>query len=330
MTLKLIFQLSCESTLWRYIMKGLLKVLLVEDSDLSAVLTQNMLEQSKNYEYIEYIFELTHVHKLGEAISALAEKYYDVVLLDLNLPDSMGIETLKSLVQYNPDIPIIVMSAMDDFKLSYDTIKYGAQDYLIKGCYDINMLIRSIYYSIERFNMVAALKQLALIDDLTGLFNRRAFMNLAEHQIKMAKRKKFNIFFVFSDLDEFKNINDNFGHSEGDIVLKEFSNVLKESFRESDIIARYAGDEFIISAIDVKQEDQDIITKRLLDNLRIKNEQLNKPYKINTSLGFVLFTPETESTLYDIIDQIDTLMYEEKKRKVLLKALENKKESKKS
>lgn len=296
-------------------MKGILKILLVEDSDLSAKITRNMLEESKKIKDIEYIFELTHVYCLSEALEALDEKYYDIVLLDLNLPDSGGTNTLKTLSHYNPDIPIIILSAIDDFKLSHDTIKYGAQDYLIKGQYNMHHLIRSIYYSLERFNMLGALKQLALIDDLTGLFNRRAFMNLAEHQVKIAKRKNINIFFVFCDLDNLKKINDNYGHSEGDLVLKEFANVLKASFRESDIIARYAGDEYIVLALDVSEEDKQLIKNRVYKNLEKKSESLKKPYDISVSLGAVLHKPESKDTLYDIIDQVDTQMYSEKKRK---------------
>lgn len=296
-------------------MKGILKILLVEDSDLSAKITCKMLEESKKIKDIEYIFELTHVHSLDEALEALDEKYYDIVLLDLNLPDSSGTETLKTLSQYNPDIPIIILSAIDDFKLSHNTIKYGAQDYLIKGQYNMHHLIRSIHYSLERFNMLGALKQLALIDDLTELFNRRAFMNLAEHQMKIAKRKNINIFFVFCDLDDLKKINDNYGHSEGDFVLKEFANVLKESFRESDIIARYAGDEYIVLALDVDEEDEQLIKNRVYKNLAKKSELLKKSYEITVSLGTVLHKPKSKDTLYDIIEQVDTDMYIEKKQK---------------
>ena len=296
-------------------MKGLLKVLLVEDSDLSANITHNMLEKSIQYNYVEYKFELNHVHTLHEAIKILSEKYFDIVLLDLNLPDSIGLETLDSICHQFPDIPIIVLSSIDDFKLSYDTIKCGAQDYLVKGKYDMNSLIRSIYYAIERFNMLAALKQLALLDDLTGLFNRRAFLNLAEHQIKVAKRKNINIFFVFCDLDNLKIINDSYGHTEGDLVLKQFADVLKQSFRESDILSRYGGDEFIVLAVDVDEQDQDLIEKRLHNNLNERSLELNKPYSISVSLGTVLYKPDSPKSLYDIIEEVDTYMYVEKKRK---------------
>lgn len=298
-------------------MKGVLKVLLVEDSDISATITKNMLQESRKYDYVEYIFELTHVYKLSEAMQALVERYYDIILLDLNLPDSMGVQTLKLLCQYNPGIPIIILSSIDDFKLSYDTIKYGAQDYLVKGKYDMNMLIRSIYYSLERFNMLSALKQLALIDDLTGLFNRRAFMNLAEHQMKIAKRKNINVYILFCDLDGFKKINDNFGHPEGDIVLKEFADVLKESFRESDIIARYGGDEFIVLAVDVHENGQELVQSRLYHNLEKQNKDLKRPFNLTVSIGAVLHKPESEETLYDLIDQVDALMYEQKKKKAM-------------
>lgn len=289
-----------------------IKILLIEDSDLSATMTQNMLEKSNEYEYMDYTFDLEHVYLLSEALDAVSKNEYDVILLDLNLPDSLGINTLTKLIRYCSDIPIIVLSNIDDFKLSYNTIKYGAQDYLIKGQYNMDMLIRSISYSVERFSMISAFKELALIDELTGIFNRRAFTNLSE--IKIAKKGKKNIFFLFSDVNNLKSINDQYGHTEGDFVLREFADVLKNSFRESDIVARYAGDEFIVLASNVKQEDKPVILQRIHDNLDIKNQIINKPYVIEASIGTVLKTPDEDLVLENIIKELDKLMYQEKKR----------------
>lgn len=293
-------------------MKTTLKILLIEDSDFSATITQNMLEESKSYEYMDYVFDLFHVHLLSEAMAAISENDFDVILLDLNLPDSLGIETLTRLINYCSDVPVIVLSNIDDFKLSHHTIRCGAQDYLIKGQYNIDMLIRSISYSVERFSMIAALKELALIDELTGLFNRRAFLNLSDNRIKLAKRKDKNVFLLFCDLDGLKAINDEYGHKEGDLVLKEFADVLKNSFRESDIIARYAGDEFIILASNVREEDTEVILQRIYDNLSIKNQQMNKPYAVSASFGTILKKPNKETTLEEIVHEIDILMYAEK------------------
>ncbi|MCG8485003.1 MAG: GGDEF domain-containing response regulator [Clostridia bacterium] len=295
-------------------MKAKLKILLIEDSDFSATITENMLKESKSYEYMDCVFDLSHVHLLSEAMSAISQNDYDVILLDLNLPDSLGIKTLTNLIHFCPDIPIIVLSNIDDFKLSHNTIKCGAQDYLIKGQYNIDMLIRSISYSIERFSMISALKELALIDELTGIFNRRAFLNLSDHRLKLAKRREKNVFFLFCDIDGLKSINDKFGHYEGDFVLKEFADVIKNSFRESDIVARYSGDEFIIFASNVREEDKEVIMQRIYDNLSIKNQQINKPYTISASFGTVLKMPDKNTTLEEIIREIDIRMYQEKER----------------
>lgn len=295
-------------------MKTKLKILLVEDSDFSAKITQNMLKKSMSYEYMDYAFDLTHVHLLSEAIAAISKNDFDVILLDLNLPDSLGIQTLTKLINYSSNIPVIVLSNIDDFKLSYNTIKCGAQDYLIKGQYNIDMLIRSISYSVERFSMISTLKELALIDELTGLFNRRAFLNLSDNRLKLAKRRRKNVFFLFCDINGLKLINDHYGHYEGDFVLKEFADVLKNSFRESDIVARYAGDEFIILASNVRAEDKEIILQRIYDNLSIKNQQIKKTYTISASFGTMLKGPDENATLEEIINEIDTRMYQEKER----------------
>lgn len=293
-------------------MKTQLKILLIEDSDFSAAITQSMLEESKAYEYIDYEFEVSRVRTLSKAMSMISKNDFDSILLDLNLPDSLGINTLTKLINYCADVPVIVLSNMDDFKLSHNTIKCGAQDYLIKGQYNIDMLIRSISYSMERFSMIAKLKELALIDELTGIFNRRAFLNLSDNRLKLARRRSKNVFFVFCDIDKLKLINDQYGHSEGDFILKQFADVLKNSFRESDIVARYAGDEFIVLASNVRQEDKEVILQRIYDNLLIKNQQINKPYAISASFGSVLIEPKAETTLEEIIKEIDELMYREK------------------
>jgi two-component system, cell cycle response regulator len=111
------------------------------------------------------------------------------------------------------------------------------------------------------------LEKLALFDELTGLYNRRGFLDLGGKQLKTAERLGKSVLLVFADLDGLKEINDQLGHLDGDAALKDIADVLRESFRGSDIIARLGGDEFAILAVGSIHEGEKAITSRIEWNL---------------------------------------------------------------
>src|SRR5262249_10877391 len=132
--------------------------------------------------------ELTRVRTLAEALELLARETPDIALLDLGLPDAMGLDAVQRVRAASPDLAIVVLTGLDDGDVAVRAVRSGAQDYLIKGEIDGNMLGRAMRYALERQKMQVALSSLALIDDLTGLYNRRGFMALASHQLKLARR----------------------------------------------------------------------------------------------------------------------------------------------
>ncbi len=161
-----------------------------------------------------------------------------------------------------------------------------------------------------------ALKAMSLVDDLTGLYNRRGFLTLAEHELKMAKRTKREAFLLFSDLDGLKEINDAFGHLEGDQALIDIARIFKESFREPDILARIGGDEFVILA---KEGDSKagpgIFMERLNKNILLFNEKIERGYDLSLSMGVVAYDPEQPVSIETLLARADNLMYEEKQGK---------------
>jgi diguanylate cyclase (GGDEF)-like protein len=159
------------------------------------------------------------------------------------------------------------------------------------------------------------LRTLSFTDELTGLYNRRGFFALAEQQIKLANRDKKGRFLFSADLDNLKEINDTYGHKEGDLVLLETAIILKKSFRESDIIARIGGDEFVILTMDTPETNIEMLTGRLKSHLEAHNTSSKKPYKLSLSLGLTFYNPEKPCSVDDILSHADHLMYEEKKRK---------------
>ncbi|WP_372768677.1 sensor domain-containing diguanylate cyclase [Pseudoalteromonas sp.] len=157
--------------------------------------------------------------------------------------------------------------------------------------------------------------QLATLDELTLISNRRGFLTLAEHCQKSCRRKQVPMSVILFDLNKFKPINDNHGHHEGDFALKQFAEVMRRVFRESDVIGRLGGDEFVVFLTEVSDDDIDIILERFKSEMDLMNKEINKPYRIEYSSGVATFSYDTEKSLEDIIAQADEAMYIHKKSK---------------
>ncbi len=182
----------------------------------------------------------------------------------------------------------------------------------------------------ERKNVEEQLRILSLGDDLTGLYNRRGFLTLAEQELKMANRLKRGMFLLFADLDHLKEINDRYGHQEGDRALMDVANVIKDTYRDPDIIARIGGDEFVILAIEGTSESSaENLCTRLNQNLEFYNGRRERPYILSLCLGVVRYDPDRPTSVEALIAEADKRMYEEKNRKRHLKLdhYENKKET---
>ena len=167
--------------------------------------------------------------------------------------------------------------------------------------------------------MEEKLRTLSFTDELTGLYNRRGFFSLAEQQLKIANREKIGRFLLSIDLDYLKKINDAYGHKEGDLVLLETAITLKKSFRDSDIIARIGGDEFVVLVIETPETNIETLTVRLKTNLDSHNAGTNKPYALSLSLGLIRYNPEHLCSVDELLCSADQLMYEEKKQKQKVK-----------
>ena len=159
------------------------------------------------------------------------------------------------------------------------------------------------------------LRSLSLTDDLTGLSNRRGFFTLARQQLKVANRLEKRVSLIYADLDNLKEINDSLGHQEGDKVLIETANILKLNFRESDIIARIGGDEFVVFQIGNSDEAKDKITERFQNAFQAYNATTKLDYELSISFGIAICEPECSYSLDELLAQADKSMYEEKRKK---------------
>lgn len=168
-------------------------------------------------------------------------------------------------------------------------------------------------YEVLNQRSLRHIQMLSEQDDLTGLANRRGFALLLGQLIKTARREKKQLAFIYMDLDGFKQINDRFGHAEGDAALKSFAHLLCGSVREMDLTARMGGDEFVAAGVVEHEGDAHLFAQRLLVSVMHHNERSEKNYQLNVSMGIVLKQPDACSDLDSVIREADEKMYENKK-----------------
>ena len=170
--------------------------------------------------------------------------------------------------------------------------------------------------AIQRKQMEEEMEKLAHFDSLTGACNRGYGLSLLERELKFARRRKTPSLLAYVDIDNFKDINDAFGHAEGDQILKEVVILLKSTLREIDIICRMGGDEFLLIFPDSSLKDLSRIKERFNKNLIKLNQTINKPYKIGFSMGISCYDPDNPQHMDELIRIADNRMYEEKKKKL--------------
>jgi len=176
------------------------------------------------------------------------------------------------------------------------------------------LLMRAVRCAAKQYMLQEELGNLALTDELTGLYNRRGFMALAERQLEIGRRSDRGMLLFVMDVDGLKQINDSFGHLQGDHALKRTAEVLEETFRDSDVIARLGGDEFAVLAVEASGHSEATIKTRLFECLKsISAEQHG--YEISLSLGVARFDPRNRTSIEDLMVKADRAMYEQKRRR---------------
>ena len=156
-------------------------------------------------------------------------------------------------------------------------------------------------------------KSLSLIDDLTGLYNRRGFLTLADKQLKLSNRMNRGVTVLFADVNKMKAINDSLGHPEGDLALINTAKILKETFRESDILGRIHGDEFAVFMAGSDPAYSENIIRRLESKLKEYNATAKKPYELSLSIGLSASEENKPYNLSDLLNMADQFMYKKKR-----------------
>lgn len=292
-----------------------IRLLLVEDNPGDAVLLRETLREVGGTDQ----FVLTHATRLDEALEKLSSQTFDVILLDLSLPDAHGLETLSRANASAAGTPIVVLTGNNDDTIAFKAVQEGAQDYLVKGQVDANLLARSLRYAIERQRMVAQLRRarelerhMANHDALTGLPNRQLFYDRLGQAISHARREEKSVAVMFLDLDDFKLLNDTLGHEVGDRLLQAGAERLRKVLRESDTAARLGGDEFTLILYGIAGPDEPArVAQRVLDAIAEPFQLDNNDLFATGSVGISVF-PNDGDDIETMLRNADMAMYRAK------------------
>lgn len=173
----------------------------------------------------------------------------------------------------------------------------------------------------------AEIRELSLTDEMTGLRNRRGFIVLSEQQLKLSRKRQahlpgdLDLMLVYADLDGLKQINDKYGHQAGDLAIIKAADILRETFRDSDIVARMGGDEFTVLVVDAATDNEEVIQNRLRDNLAAANEVRNTPYELGVSIGITRIPADSSDSIEKLLTKADEAMYEHKRSRKAAAAL---------
>jgi diguanylate cyclase (GGDEF)-like protein len=283
------------------------EILLVENNPSDVRLFRKSLTKAGTDKY-----KLTCTRQLGETIKRLDEKQFDIVIMDLSLPDSEGLNTFVSIRTHAPKVPVILLTSRYDEDLAVRTLQSGAQDYLIKGQVNGSMLSRSIRYAIERHKVRERESRMAYFDALTDLPNRRYFNDRLDYVLSHAKRYNEKVALMLIDLDGFKPVNDSMGHDTGDQLLQAVAQRLRECLRKSDTVARIGGDEFTCILPHVQtQADIRVVAGKIIRALNRPFEIKGHKIQISGSIGASLF-PDDSEAFDELLRKADAAMYHAK------------------
>ena len=284
-------------------------ILLIEDNKKDIKLINGYLNQSKKIKANVKI-----VDRIKKAKTILFYEKFDIILVDVKVEGITPDELFDTLGNDKLSIPYIVITDERDEDIGIVAVKKGAQDYLVRSELSERILRRTILYSLERHEILESLYKTTIKDELTGLYNRRGLYTLGNQQIELAKRHDDDIFVFFLDLDGMKDINDKFGHEAGDDALVRSTAIIHKSFRNTDILSRVGGDEFIILAVKAQYEFVPVMIERIKEYVNKENKSIDS-YQLSLSIGVSKINLDDQSPLDEGIKRADKEMYKSKVQK---------------
>lgn len=295
--------------------KSLPLVLAVEDNSMDLKLIQNYL--------LGQPYDLITVDSGEKAIEMVINKKIDVMLLDVVLPGMDGFKVCQRLKEDGEtrNIQIVMITSLNDLESKIMGLERGVDDFLVKPINkrEIQARILALLRKKSYLDQICSHYEMALssaiTDDLTGLYNRAYFINSLELEIKRSRRQKYSIALAIMDIDDFKLYNDKIGHLDGDMLLREISQVIRLSVREVDMVVRYGGEEFAIIMPYTDREGAVTAVNKVLNMIRnhpYSNDMVPTVKPVSMSAGVAVF-PEDAQSVNELIRKADEMLYKAKR-----------------
>ena len=284
-----------------------MKLLLVEDNQADVEFLAASLRRQRASDV-----EMVNVRSLASATERIGSEKFDIVLLDLHLPDASGLDCIDAIQAIDNEIPIVVLSSQDDEEFAVSILNKGAQDYLVKWEGQGRTILRSVRYAIERKRSELRLNYMAQFDALTGIPNRQYFNDQLTRATARARRDGRKVTLLFLDLDGFKVVNDTLGHDAGDRLLKEVASRIQRSVRTGDVIARLGGDEFAVLLEGLNGPlEVETMANSLLALISQPYHIADRQLDITTSIGITMYPNDSADTQM-LLKNADIAMYQAK------------------
>lgn len=282
-----------------------LRLLLIEDNPGDVELVERRLEDR---------FDCQHVKVLADGVARLAEEHFDLVVTDLSLPDACGLDAVSCLARAAPNAALVVLTGSDDSHLLVEAMQRGVQEFLVKSELGPGSLARALERARGRKDAELRLERDASRDPLTGLYNRRAFLDRLRARCSRASRASSRLAVVYLDLDGFKPINDTHGHRSGDTVLCAVAERLQVATRNYDAVARLGGDEFALLLEDIGDpKDAQVVAERALAAVSREVVLPTGRVSVTASVGMAMF-PDSSSGFDQLLEVADAAMYRAKRK----------------
>lgn len=282
-------------------------VLIVEDDpdDLRMIMSLLKKDDRRSYQF-------EHCNTLGAALERLDTESFDVVVLDLGLPDSSGLETLTSIQEHNIETPMVILTDLDDEDFAEQALQLGFEEYVPKSALKSSRIDWQIKQAVERHKITRSYYERATVDALTKIHNRAYFDEVLERAVSEHDRSGEAMALALIDVDNFKILNDEQGHSAGDRALKALGDTLNACKRKEDIAARVGGDEFALLMVYTKERTG---AAYLIERIRSHFQDFASKAGLNfvptLSIGVAWHAPPmTPEKLYE---KADKAMYQAKK-----------------
>lgn len=290
-------------------------VLIIDDSD---AVRERIIKTLESFDLFSRYYE---AEDGLEGFKKLLSSPVDIILCDMEMPRIDGFKFL-GLMKSRPDLkdtPVIMLTGRDDRELRIKCLEQGASDYITKP-FDVEELVARVKVHLKIKNLQDDLRrtnelllELSNTDHLTGLFNRRYLMESLGKEIQRGQRKGANLSLIILDIDHFKQVNDQYGHLQGDIVLQKVALQLQKELRNYDIAARYGGEELIAILADASLEEAVFVANRVRSSVQTArfNGEVSQ-LSLTVSLGVAMFTKQGCATVDAFIKLADDALYRAK------------------